>query len=81
MRAGKNVVITSPTAFGKTLAFNVPIFERIDHERSATLSLNPTKALSNDQLRMLEEFELIAGIPVIARVYDCDTPSHKRPKM
>lgn len=80
LRAGKNVVITTPTASGKTLAFNVPIFEALERERSATaLYLYPTKALSNDQLKVLEELELISGIPVSPRVYDGDTPSHKRP--
>jgi DEAD/DEAH box helicase domain-containing protein len=82
LRASKNIVITTPTASGKTLAFNVPIFEELDCERSATaLYLFPTKALSNDQLRVLEELELISGIPVSPRVYDGDTPSHKRPKI
>ena len=82
LQAGKNVVITTPTASGKTLAFNVPIFERLDRERSATaLYLYPTKALSNDQLRVLDEFERISGIPVRAQVYDGDTPPHKRPKI
>ncbi|MGZ5520521.1 MAG: DEAD/DEAH box helicase, partial [Halobacteriota archaeon] len=36
LRAGKNVVITTPTASGKTLAFNVPIFEELERDHSAT---------------------------------------------
>ena len=82
LRAGKNVVITTPTASGKTLAFNVPIFEELERDRSATaLYLYPTKALSNDQLKVLEELERVCGIPVNPNVYDGDTPSHKRPKI
>ena len=65
LRAGKNVVITTPTASGKTLAFNVPIFEELERDRSATaLYVFPTKALSNDQLKVLEELERVCGIPV-----------------
>ena len=82
LRAGKNVVITTPTASGKTLAFNVPIFENLERDRSATaLYLYPTKALSNDQLKVLEELERVSGISVNPSVYDGDTPSHKRPKI
>jgi DEAD/DEAH box helicase domain-containing protein len=82
LRAGKNVVIATPTASGKTLAFNVPVFEMLDQDRSATaLYLYPTKALSNDQLKVLEELELISRIPVNPRVYDGDTPPNKRPQI
>ncbi len=82
LRAGKNVVITTPTASGKTLAFNVPIFEELERDHSATaLYVFPTKALSNDQLKVLDELERICGIPVYPNVYDGDTPSHKRPKI
>lgn len=31
-RAGKSIIITTPTASGKTLAFNIPIFERLTHK-------------------------------------------------
>ncbi len=82
LRAGKNVVITTPTASGKTLAFNIPIFEELERDHSATaLYVFPTKALSNDQLKVLEELERICGIPVNPHVYDGDTPSYKRPKI
>jgi DEAD/DEAH box helicase domain-containing protein len=80
LRAGKNVIITTPTASGKTLAFTIPIFERMYHSQSATaLYVYPTKALSNDQLKGLKEFEHITGITVTPHVYDGDTPRGKRP--
>ena len=80
LRAGKNVVIATPTASGKTLTFNIPVFEELDHDRQATaLYLYPAKALSNDQLKSLKEFELRSGITVNPHVYDGDTPAHKRP--
>lgn len=82
LRAGKNIVITTPTASGKTLAFNIPIFERLYHDKSATaLYLYPTKALSNDQLKAIKEFENLSEIGVNPNVYDGDTPPNKRPKI
>ncbi len=46
VRAGKNVVIATPTASGKTLAFNIPVLEALTKDPKATaLYLYPTKAL------------------------------------
>lgn len=82
VRAGKNVVITTPTASGKTLAFTIPVFEKMYYDKSATaLYMYPTKALSNDQLKGLKEIEKITHISVTPNVYDGDTPRHKRPKI
>jgi DEAD/DEAH box helicase domain-containing protein len=82
LRAGKNVTITTPTASGKTLAFNIPIFERLEQDKSATaLYLYPTKALANDQLKVIKEFESLSRIRVNPNVYDGDTPPNKRPKI
>ena len=33
LRAGKNIIITTPTASGKTLAFNLPVFERLHQDK------------------------------------------------
>jgi len=82
LREGKNIIITTPTASGKTLAFNIPIFERLEQNKSATaLYLYPTKALANDQLKVIKEFEKLSGIKVTPNVYDGDTPPSKRPKI
>jgi len=82
LRAGKSIIITTSTASGKTLAFNIPIFERLNQDKSATaLYLYPTKALANDQLKVIKELESLSGIGVNPNVYDGDTPPNKRPKI
>ncbi len=82
VRRGKNIIITTPTASGKTLAFDIPIFEKLFKYKSATaLFLYPTKALSNDQLKVIKELESLTQIEVNPSVYDGDTPAHKRPKI
>ncbi|HEY3063654.1 MAG TPA: DEAD/DEAH box helicase [Chloroflexota bacterium] len=77
MRAGHNVVLASPTASGKSLAFALPTLERLlgDPTRRA-LYLYPTKALIGDQLRALRE--LVDGLPIEVRVLTGDTPRQER---
>ena len=78
-RAGKNVVIVTPTASGKTLAFNIPVIEALTNDKKATaLYLYPTKALTNDQLKVLRELEKETGIKAYSNIYDGDTPQHQR---
>ena len=56
-RAGKHVVVATGTASGKSLAYHVPVLERLLLEKEATaLYLFPTKALAQDQLRGLNRF-------------------------
>lgn len=82
IRAGQNVFITTPTASGKTLAFNLPILEALQRDPRATaLYLYPLKALANDQLRTIQELEAATGIELRAAVYDGDTPEHLRPRI
>jgi DEAD/DEAH box helicase domain-containing protein len=79
IRTGKNVIITTPTASGKTLAFNLPVFEGLEADtESRALYLYPTKALSNDQFATLEQMARFTGISAKPAVYDGDTPQSKR---
>ena len=47
--SGANVVLQAPTASGKTLAFQIPLMERLVREGGHALMIYPTKALANDQ--------------------------------
>jgi DEAD/DEAH box helicase domain-containing protein len=79
VREGKNVVLATPTASGKTLAFNIPVLEAMTkNEKTTALYMYPTKALTNDQLRVLREMENETGIEACPNVYDGDTPQHQR---
>ena len=79
IRNGKNVIITTPTASGKTLAFNLPIMETmIDDMEATALYIYPAKALSNDQLHVLENLEEELEIDIKPRTYDGDTPREEK---
>jgi DEAD/DEAH box helicase domain-containing protein len=54
VHAGKNVVIVTPTASGKTLCYNLPVIDAIlKNEDTRALYLFPTKALAQDQMAEL----------------------------
>jgi DEAD/DEAH box helicase domain-containing protein len=71
-----NVIVTTGTASGKTLAFNLPVLDALAADRHArALYLYPTKALAQDQARSLAELG-VAGVR--AGIYDGDTPTERR---
>jgi DEAD/DEAH box helicase domain-containing protein len=76
VKSGKDVVITTPTASGKSLAYNLPVLDELIRDQDAkALYLFPTKALSQDQIKGLGDFE----IPDLRLyIYDGDTPSSIR---
>ena len=75
-RAGGNLIVTTGTASGKSLAFNLPVLDLLAREpKSRALYLYPTKALAQDQSRALHEFGLKGVKPAI---YDGDTESERR---
>ena len=78
-RAGRNVVLVTPTASGKTLAYNVPILQRcIEDADACALYLFPTKALAQDQRHELDGLVREAGLGVQVATYDGDTPTSAR---
>jgi DEAD/DEAH box helicase domain-containing protein len=82
LRTGSNLVLTTPTASGKTLAFSLPIFDRLwEDPEACALLIYPTKALTYDQLQSLRELEEGTGISAYPAVYDGDTPREKRPRI
>ncbi|MDI6822707.1 MAG: DEAD/DEAH box helicase [Actinomycetota bacterium] len=76
VRQGENVIIVTGTASGKSLCYNIPVLEAIlKNRRNASLYLFPTKALAQDQLRILHQFKLPGQVPA---TYDGDTPIDER---
>ena len=73
---GEHLVVTTGTASGKTLAFNLPVLDALAREpKQRALYLYPTKALAQDQLRSLATF----GLPKLrAVIYDGDTATERR---
>ena len=81
--AGRNVVITTPTASGKTLCYNAPVLSAILRDVSTrALYLFPTKALAQDQLAELHQLSDLAsrqsGHELGVFTYDGDTPQDAR---
>ena len=80
--AGRNVVVTTPTASGKTLCYNAPVLTAVLRDPSTrALYLFPTKALAQDQLAELhslandlQRHEQEIGV----FTYDGDTPQDAR---
>ncbi len=72
----ENVIVTTGTASGKTLAFNLPVLDALAREpKLRALYLYPTKALAQDQARSLTEL----GVKRIrSAIYDGDTPADRR---
>jgi DEAD/DEAH box helicase domain-containing protein len=80
---GRHVVVTTPTASGKTLCYNAPVLSRILAEAGTrALYLFPTKALAQDQLASLHDLTRYVndatGADIGVFTYDGDTPSDAR---
>jgi len=76
---GEHLIVTTGTASGKTLAFNLPVLNALAAEpKNRALYLYPTKALAQDQARALGE---LAVPRVRAAIYDGDTPPERRPQI
>lgn len=77
--AGRDVVVVTPTASGKTMCYNLPVLSSIlQNEDSRALYLFPTKALSADQVSELYELIEDMGVNIKTYTYDGDTPGAAR---
>ncbi len=78
-RQGRNVVVVTPTASGKTLCYNLPVLTRLLEEPGARAAyLFPTKALAEDQMHEFHSVITAAGLDLKAFTYDGDTPQDAR---
>ncbi|ARQ69958.1 DEAD/DEAH box helicase [Streptomyces marincola] len=82
---GESVVVSTGTASGKSLAYQVPVLSALldgaaaPNRRGATaLYLAPTKALAADQLRAVRGLAAPLGTAVRPAAYDGDTPPEAR---
>jgi DEAD/DEAH box helicase domain-containing protein len=77
--AGKNFVVVTPTASGKTLCYNLPILNAVlENTNTRALYLFPTKALAQDQLAELHDLAKRLDDCFGVFTYDGDTPSDAR---
>ena len=80
-RAGENIILSTGTASGKTLAYNLPIFASLLQDvNTRALYLFPTKALAQDQLSTLERLNVqtFERLNIPTAIYDGDTPQKDR---
>jgi DEAD/DEAH box helicase domain-containing protein len=79
VQEGKNVVVVTPTASGKTLCYNLPVLNALlENPDTRALYLFPTKALAHDQLAELQDLARRLGDSFGVFTYDGDTPSDAR---
>ncbi|MEZ4271262.1 MAG: DEAD/DEAH box helicase [Myxococcota bacterium] len=76
---GRDFVVATPTASGKSLCYNLPILQQLVGESaSCALYLFPTKALCRDQEVSLRSLLHDAGVRRRVMTYDGDTPADAR---
>jgi len=82
VRNKENVIITTPTASGKTLSFSLPVLEDLTNNKEDTaLYIYPTKALANDQLKSILSIDKECDLGINPAKYDGDTPKSERPEI
>lgn len=80
--SGRDVVVVTPTASGKTLCYNLPVADAVLRGGDpSALYIFPAKALAQDQLTGLAELSDAIGVPIKAFTYDGDTPKQDRAKI
>ncbi len=79
VHSGKNIVVVTPTASGKTLCYNLPVIHAIlENPDTRAIYLFPTKALAQDQLAEVHDLNARLDNRFGVFTYDGDTPSDAR---
>ena len=83
LNLGRNVVVATPTASGKTLVFHLHTFAMLHHDpQAATLVLYPAKALANDQLLRWKHAATTAALsPDCIKQITGDVPVRQRQQL
>src|SRR5690606_20824955 len=77
-QAGRDVVVVTPTASGKTLCYTLPVLAGVLGARAKALYLFPTKALAQDQVAELLEINRAGDLGLKPATFDGDTPGDQR---
>jgi DEAD/DEAH box helicase domain-containing protein len=82
-RSGQHIITATPTASGKSLIYNIPVFEAIlEKDQTRAIYLFPLKALEQDQLKVIGDMDRLMGLGRVgAAVYDGDTSPYLRQKI
>ena len=76
---GRSVVVATPTASGKTLCYNLPVFDTILREPQArALYLFPDQGARQDQMHEVHELVAALGVDIKVHTFDGDTPETAR---
>lgn len=79
VREGRDIVVVTPTASGKTLCYNVPVLDAIlKQPDTRALYLFPTKALSQDQMSEVHDIVQQLDVDIKTYTFDGDTPHTAR---
>src|ERR1700682_126079 len=79
VHAGRNAVVVTPTASGKTLCYTLPVLNAVlEDQDTRALYLFPTKALAQDQLSELQDLSARLDHRFGVFTYDGDTPADAR---
>src|SRR5688500_15068852 len=78
VREGRDIVIATPTASGKSLCYTLPVVADAMTKQQRALFLFPTKALAQDQVAELIELNRAGKLGLKAYTFDGDTPGDAR---
>lgn len=82
IRRGRNVVVMTPAASGKSLIYNIPVLESVMQDpKTKALYLFPLKGLGQDQMKTLKEMAEELELQNLAEIYDGDTTAYRRKKI